>query len=185
MAENEIKDVELEDDLVEEIEEKDDTDWKAEALKARGIAKRYKTDLTKLKQAKVEVKTETPEKPSEKVEKTSFDYAEMAYLEAKQVSDEEYPIVLEAMRSTGKSLRDTLNSKYVQAELKEIRETKASKTALPAGSKRTGTPSRDTAEYHIAKGTPINEIEDVKVRREVVRLKAKGSPGGKPAFITR
>jgi hypothetical protein len=167
MPENELEVEELS-ELPEITEgEEDLTDWKALALRNHGIAKRLKTKLAKASEAKPEPKVE-PEPEDKKI-----DYAEKAYLKASGIEPDEMDFVYEVMASTGKSLDEVLEAKYFQAELKERRETKAVKEAIPTGGKRSGTAARDTVEYHLSKGTPIMEIEDVKLRREVLNTRLK------------
>ncbi len=168
---------ELEVEEVEEIVEtkdefdNDTTDWKAEALKNQGIAKRFKTKLEKVKELKKDA-DEKPEAKPEPKEKQGFDYAEKAFLTANGIKSDEYAFVEEVMKSTGKSLDEVLEAKYFQSELKERREEKASKDAIPSGSKRAATSSRDTVEYWIAKGElpPENQRE---LRQQVVNARIK------------
>lgn len=175
MAENEEKvEVEevVEDELetIDDTEDNDTTDWKAEALRARGIAKRNATRLEKLKKLS-ETKVEQL-KPEEKVDKQGFDYAEKAFLRANDIKPSEYEFVSEVMASTGKSLDEVLEAKYFQAELKERRELQASKDALPTASKRSTQSSRDKVDYWIAKGE-MPPADQVELRREYVNAKIK------------
>ena len=156
--------------------EEDNTDWKALAQRNAGIAKRNATRLAKMKES-AKTKAETPA-PTEIKNKNGFGYDEMAYLEAKGVSDDDYPIVLAAINATGKSLRDVLNSKYVQSEIKEAKEVRSSKDAIPTGSKRSSPAPRDTVEYHLANKTPLSKIEDQDLRRKVVEAKIKADTSG-------
>ena len=170
--ENELE-VEEIDEIVEEKDEEgnDTTDWKSLALKNQGIAKRLKTKLEKAKDKAKEPPKEIDDKPEPK-EKQGFDYAEKAFLTANGIKSDEYAFVEEVMKSTGKSLDEVLEAKYFQSELKERREEKASKDAIPSGSKRAATSSRDTVEYWIAKGElpPENQRE---LRQQVVNARIK------------
>ena len=159
-------------DAIRWIADNDDTDWKAEALKARGIAKRNATRLEKLKKAaQTKVETATPPvKKKEKEEKDGFDYAEKAYLRSSGIHADEYDLVMEVMRSTGKSLDEVLEAKYFQAELKERREAKETKNAIPAGSKRAAPAARDSVEYWIAKGE-LPPRDQVELRRKVLKAR--------------
>lgn len=158
--------------------EEDKTDWKAIAQRNAGIAKRNATRLEKLKKAS-EAKIESPADKTLKTEKKGFDYAEKAFLRSNDIKAEEYDFVQEVMASTGKSLDEVLEAKYFQAELKERREAKASKDAIPNGSKRSTGSARDTVEYWIAKGElpPYDQRElrhkVVKAKTELSRSKAK------------
>ena len=172
MAEIEDKVVEAEvEDIGDEPQDADTTDWKAEAIKARGIAKRNATRLEKLKAMKVET-TE----PAKTVSKEGFDYAEKAFLKANDIRANEYDLVKEVMRATGKSLDEVLEAKYFQAELKERREQDASKDAIPSGSKRSAPAARDSVEYWIAKGQ-LPPADQKELRRKVVnsRIQAERS----------
>lgn len=178
MEENENQDdvvvadveVENEEDELQEPEDNDKTDWKAEAKKAHGAAKRYKTKLDKLKDGpKADEK-----KPSAKDKKSSdekgFDYGQKAYLKASGITPDEFAFVQKVMVDTGKSLDDVLEAKYFQAELKEMREVKATKDAMPNASKRSGANSRDSVEYWVAKGE-LPPADQVELRRKVVNAK--------------
>ena len=155
--------------------ENDTTDWKAFALKNQGIAKRYQTKLEKIAKEKAEkAKPEEPEQPQDKKE---FDYAEKAFLKSSEIKSSEFPFVLEAMQSTGKSLEQILESKYFQAELKEKRELDASSEAIPEGTPRGGGAARDTVEYWIAKGEMPPE-DQVELRRKYVNAGMAVEGGG-------
>jgi len=154
MTENEDeKDLELEEpEDAPEIKEgeEDKTDYKALAIKNAGIAKRNKTKLDKLKLANA--KKEGKEEGKKEAEKNKgFDYGQKAFLKASGIAPDEYDLVQEVMASTGKDIEAVLDSKYFQAELKERRDTKATKDATPDGSKRSTNTSRDTVEYWVDK----------------------------------
>src|SRR3990172_2372750 len=117
MNENE-QDVEL--DLEETVESTDDegkdtTDWKAEALKAQGIAKRLKTQAEKRKiDSKVEAKVE------KKLEERGLDRLDRAVLRVEKItSEDEVGLVEDIMKETGKTLEQVLESKYFKTELQE------------------------------------------------------------------
>lgn len=174
MDQNENKEVEVEEtedieDVSEDIEESDTTDWKAEALKARGIAKRYETKFKKLQEKPVAEAKTVEEK---KVEKKGFDYGEKAYLRSSGIEPSEFDFVYEVMSNTGKPMEDVLESKYFQAELKERRDAKASKEALPSGSKRSGQVARDSVEYWLAKGE-LPPPDQRELRTKVVNARIK------------
>lgn len=142
----------------------------------RGIRQRQFTKLAKELGIELPKTEEKTKREPERIEKTNFDYAEMAYLEAKGVSDEDYPIVLEAVKSTGKSLREVLSNRFVQSELKDAKAARETKEALPSDSKRAGTSSRDSVEYWLQKGQ-LPPADQVKLRREVVKAKLEASKG--------
>jgi hypothetical protein len=91
----------------------------------------------------------------------------------------ETALVKEFMDNTGKSLLDVLDNKFFQAELKEMRESKASADAVPKGSKRSTSSSRDKVDYWLAKGElPENTPENQELRREVVNARYKRETSG-------
>lgn len=158
-----------EDDFTPEELADDKTDWKAKAEELKGIAKRRATQLKKFRDAKKPEAKATPEK---KEEKKGFDYAEKAYLKSSGLAPTEFSLVEDIMKNTGKSLDDVLESKYFQAELKEMRDNKASKDAIPNGSKRSTSSARDSVEYWIAKGE-LPPTDQIDLRRKVVNTRMK------------
>ncbi len=157
LDENQI-DEEVESDEVESTEQEvEQTDWKAEALKYKAILDRNKN-----------------KKPTEqKVNKSNdLDYGQKAFLVANGVKEsDEMKLVKGVMQETGKSLEDVLSSKYFQAELKEMRDLKASSNAIPNG-KRSGTASQDSVDYWIAKGE-LPPASDRELRQKVVNARIK------------
>jgi len=159
LDENQI-DEEVESDEVESTEQEvEQTDWKAEALKYKAILDRNKN-----------------KKPTEqKVNKSNdLDYGQKAFLTAKGIDTDnkgELGLVKNIMQDTGKSLEDVLSSKYFQAELKEMRDLKASSNAIPNG-KRSGTASQDSVDYWIAKGE-LPPASDRELRQKVVNARIK------------
>jgi len=162
------------DETVETTDEKgaDTTDWKAEALKAQGIAKRLKTKLEKSKEATADVPVEKKEEP--KTNET--DLAQEAYLIANGIKeDDERELVIKRMADTGKSLKEIVNNKYLQEDLKDLRDAKAVKNATPSNSNRSGTPATNTVDYWKAKidagKASLLDVPDVKLRRDIVNSK--------------
>jgi len=170
-----VEDEEIDEELEEPEELRDEndqdiTDWKAEALKRHGIAKRYQTKLRKIKTAEAEKAKTEAEKAKQPQDKKEFDYAEKAYLRSMGVEKEDFPFVFETTQKTGKTLDELLDSKYFQAELKEKREERESQEAIPSGTKRTSGSARDSVEYWIAKGE-LPPADQVELRRKVVKAK--------------
>ena len=168
----EVEDIE---EIVETKDEDDNdtTDWKAEALKKHGIAKRYRTKLEKVKKdiedgvfVKVPIKKESEATP----EKKEFDYAELAYLTSKGITDEEMQFVWDTIKNTGKSLREIIGATWFQTELKEKREAQVSKNAIPSGSSRSSSSARDSVEYWITKGE-LPPIDQPELRQKVVNAR--------------
>lgn len=193
MSENENKDL-LTDEELEKEPEGDQIDWEAEAKKARATAKRYHTShkqFQELKraQADAEVKTKADakkSKPEAPVEKINFDYGELAYLEAKGVSDRDHDFLLGEAKSTGKELKDLLGFQYVQEELKLRKEARTAQDALPAGSGRSTSSGSSSAEYWYSKlqrdEITLAQIPDTKLRREVRKMKEKASGGSSSVY---
>lgn len=145
-----------------------------------GIKKRQFTKLAKelgieLPKPKEELKTEKP--------KEGFDYGEKAFLKASGIQSNEYELVERAMKSTGSTLDEILEDEFFQGRLKSLRETKATKEAIPQGSKRTGTSTRDSVDYWIAKGE-MPPADQPKLRREYVNAKLKAEKA-KSQFTSR
>lgn len=168
-------DQEVVDDVIEELPEfedgeEDTTDYKALAAKNAGIAKRFKTKLEKQKlDAKVDKKVE---KVIESKEKEGFGYAEKAYLRAEGIKANEFSLVEEAVKDSGKSIEAVLESKWFQAQLKEAREEADTKAAVPTGSKRSQNATRDSVEYWLGKGE-LPPADQTELRRKVVNARIK------------
>lgn len=176
MSENELE-VEGE-EIVEPVEsvegEEDTTDYKALALRNAGIAKRLKTRLEKSKIAeKVEKKVEEALE-----EQKGFDYAERAYIRSEGIVGDELRLVEDWVKDTGKKIEDVILNTRFQSELKDFRDNKASKEAIPSGSKRSSTSAKDETAYWVAKGEmPENTPENRELRQKIVnaKIKEKGS----------
>lgn len=138
-----------------------------------------------LNQVNKKLGVDSQEKPKSKSKTKSddIDYAQEAYLTAKGISEaDEIELVKERMVETGKSLKEVVENKYLQQDLKELREAKSTKLAMPTSSKRSSTSARDTVEYwnsKIASGNAtLLDIPDVKLRRQVVNSKLASSKSG-------
>jgi hypothetical protein len=129
------------------------------------------------------VKPDKVEKTKKSDEKSELDYGQKAYLIANGIKADEINYVKEVMEATGKDLDSVLASKYFQAELKERREAQAAEAAMPSGTKRSGTASRDTVEYWVAKGElPPPTPENFKLRTEVVNAKIKAQTSNRQFY---
>jgi hypothetical protein len=148
----------------------DTTDWKAEALKNYGKAKRYQSDVKKYKLAEAERTKAEAEKAKQSQDKKDFDYAEKSYLLSNGIKKEEIPFVWEQHQKSGRSIDDILDSKFFQNELKEKRELQATEEATPSGTKRSGGSARDSVEYWLAKGQ-LPPPDQPELRRKVVNTK--------------
>jgi hypothetical protein len=146
--------------------EEDTTDWKAEALKYQGIAQRFKTKVEKSKEEKPEAKPEEP-KPQDK---TELDLVEKTFLLASGIKKDQFKLVFDEAKSSGKSIEELLDSPYFKEKL----EMDVSKNALPSDSKRSGVGSQNDEEYWIKKGEfPPNTPENQELRRKVANTLAK------------
>ncbi|MAH46246.1 hypothetical protein CMI37_10475 [Candidatus Pacearchaeota archaeon] len=187
MAEG-VEDVDAEDEDVEDEDagaEETPTDWEKRAKqlekkgsKQREATKALKAEIAELKKANTPKEDEKPEAQTPASEETKgFNYAEKAYLLAKEIKENEFDFVREVMDATGKSLDDVLATGYFQKDLKERRDAAATKEATPSGSKRSGTASRDKVEYWIKKGV-LPPTDQNKLRREVVKAKIAKAKSG-------
>lgn len=135
---------------------------------------RLQRELTKLNK-KLGIENESKSSKSKKSD--GIDYAQEAYLLANGIKEaDEIELVQERMSNTGKSLKEVLASKYLQEDLKELRDAKSVKEALPSSSKRSNTSARNTVEYWIGKldsdkNASLLDIPDVKLRRQVVNAR--------------
>lgn len=153
---------EMETTETEETQEVEEVDWKAKYEEEAGRRKRLETKLTK---------SDTPKKaPSTSDE---FDYGQEAYLIANNIKDQTgQELVRKVMNETGKSLKEVVNSKYFQLELKEMQELEATKNAIPSSKNRSAQSSQSTVDYWLAKGElpPASERE---LRTKVVNARIK------------
>lgn len=105
---------------------------------------------------------EKPKSESPAPSKSSeLGYAEKAYLIANDIKVDEIPLAQELLKKTGMTLDELVTDDYFQAKLKDFRETKASKNAVPSGTKRSSPSPKDSADYWTTKylsGTPISEV---------------------------
>lgn len=159
-------------DVIDEIvETKDDldndtTDWKAEALKQQGIAKRFKSKIEKAKvDAKVDKKVEAV------LEEKGLDRLDKAILRVEKITNpKEVELVEDWMKESGKDVEAVLESKRFQAELAELREAAATKEATPSGTKRAGQAASTEVDYWIAKGE-LPPSDQPELRQKVVARK--------------
>src|SRR3990167_8342627 len=167
MSENE-KNQELELEEKNEIEGGDDGEKKPQLTpeQIRGIKMRQFTKLKK----ELGI-AENPEANAFKPEaKEGFDYAELSYLAVRDVADEDHDYVLETLKDSGKSLKDLLGAKWLQSDLRERKESRATKNAIPSGTKRSTSSSRDSVDYWLSK--PFTDVPK-EMRREVLKARTK------------
>jgi acyl-CoA reductase-like NAD-dependent aldehyde dehydrogenase len=133
---------------------------------------RAKTAEGKLKQAKPEVK------PAPKKEGEGLDRVDKAILRTEKIVEEdEVELVEKIMKETGKTVEETLDSKYFQSELKTLREDKETANAIPGNSKRSGQSNSSTVEYWISKGQ-LPPVDQPKLRQAVVNRKIELEKSG-------
>ena len=198
MTKNEGGGLETIADIVEtqDDEGNDTTNWKelAQAVHKlgkswEGVAKRNHSDFEKLKLDPRLSAALTPPEQKPAPEKTGFDYGELAYLEAKEVPEEDHDFLFGEAKTTGKELRQLLSFDYVKEALRKNKEARTTKEALPSGSKRSAPPARDTADYWYAKvksgDIEFGAIPDPKIRHEIRRRKEKESGGSNTGGLVR
>lgn len=131
----------------------------------RGILQRKLTKINKELGIEEEPK---PQKITKKSTKGELDYGQKAFLVANGIKgSDEVALVQEMMSATGRTLDDVVENKYFQAELKELRESKATKEAIPSSSKRSPSSQEGTVDYWIAKGE-LPPADKVELRRKVL-----------------
>lgn len=105
----------------------------------------------------------------------SLDRADKAFLNANGIKGpDEYELVADFVRNTGKDIEDVIESKYFISQLNDVRSMRESKIASDAasGSPRSGQTARDTVEYWVAKGQ-LPPAHMKQLRREVVNTRMK------------
>ncbi len=165
--------------------QEDTTDWKAEALKYQGLAKRYKTKAEKAKETPAKSEANKPEKKD-----ASLDYGQLAFYNSKSntvkiEADEDIDYLKQVMEETGKSQADILNSKWFSAEIKERAEIRASDKAVPAHGERIAKSGKDTVEYWLGKGElpSDSELRMKVVNARIAREKGANSASG-PSVVS-
>lgn len=183
MENEEVKPVEV----VEEVEEVEtpeadltpETDWEAEAKKARGIVQRLRTKLTKATEKKVEEKSVVQPKP-----KTGgLDEMQLDYLDLKGISDSEDVAVIEGIvKKTGMTVRQALKDDYVLSKLEANKKTREVQNATPGASNR-GTSQPNNLAAAIAKFERTGELPtDFALRTQIVNSIADSGRGNKPSW---
>lgn len=177
------------DDILEEFDETTDEEMEKagddpaklkELIKSRTETRqrlyaRLKAKEADLKALKGKDDTKLPPKQQKGNGKTfELGYDHKAYLVANGIKGaEEFSVVQEVMQNTGKSLDEVIEMRYVQAELKALREEKATADATPRGDKvRGGKSAQNSVEYWIAKGE-LPPADQTDLRRKVVAEKVR------------
>ena len=158
-----------------EVELTTDTDWEAEAKKARGIAQRLRTKVIKLSEKKVEVEpTVVPAKNEQKT--GGLDETQLDYLDLKGITDDaDVKIVENIVKKTGQTVRQVLKDEYVIAKLESNKKAREVQNALPSNTKRGGS-TGDSLEQAIAKFERTKELpDDFELRSKVLdSISSKG-----------
>ena len=183
---DEIKNEEVVEET-EEVEEETpeaeltpETDWEAEAKKARGIAQRLRTKLTKATEKKVEEKKEkvVPKEPVKKEPNTNeLDENALDFLDLKGITeDEDIELIENIIAKTGQTARQVLKDDYVIAKLESLKTAREAKAATPSSTKRGGE-TGDTLEVALAKYESTGEYpDDFELRSKVInKLEEKSS----------
>lgn len=131
-----------------------------------GRAKRLRKDLGLESESTKEPET----KPVQKSD--GLDYGQKAFLVASGIKGDEIPLAQEIMKRTGLELDALINDDYFQSKLKTFREEKATDVATPK-SKRTPQTVVDSVDYHLSKETPLEKIDDMQTRRDVLNARIK------------
>ena len=143
------------DDIVEihDDEGNDTTDWKAEALKRHGIAKRFKTKFEKSKEEKAEAKLE-PEKKSKPDEELLKRLDNLALKSSGIKEADEVELFNKWKTDTGRDTEGILDSSIFRAELEGLRTGKANQTATSNIKGEPGTSAaKSEPDYWISKAT--------------------------------
>jgi hypothetical protein len=166
-------------DLQEETPEgeEDTTDWKAEALKLHGIAKRYKTRLDKVKvvpdEPKPEVKPEPKPEPAKEQGLSTVDT--IAIIKA-DVPAEDIPEVENYAKFRGISISEALKTTVIKTLLAEKKEQRETAEATNTRTTRRS-PSKLTEEQVLEKAEkgeyPQDPAELAKSRTAKLRSKIK------------
>ncbi len=148
----------------------DVTDWKAEALKRDGMARRFQTKLKKFKEledkAKADAEAKATDETQQPQDKTDFDLAEKSYLLGLGAKKSELPFIFEEVKNTGKSIDELWDSPYFQEKLAE----KRTESAIPKDTGRGGNSTKDNVDYWLNK--PTGELpEDRELARKVVNAR--------------
>lgn len=167
----ETKVEESEEETEEETPEEElntDTDWEAEAKKARGIAQRLRTKLTKATEKKVE-KVEPKVEPVKKEPNTGeLDETALDFLDLKGFTeDEDIELIERIAGKTGQTVRQTLKDDYVVSQLKTLKTAREAKKGTPETTKRGGAQG-DTLDTDMAKYESTGEYPDDFERRSKV-----------------
>jgi hypothetical protein len=158
-----------------EAELTDDTDWKAEAIKARRMASRYRNQAVKAKEVKVEKPAESkPEAAIPSQEAGKLDQNALDYLDAKGITEQEDIDIIEAVaKRTGKTAGEALKDDYVVSKLSANKQKREVQNATPSSTRRSGQAQTDSVEHALAEYERSGKLPDsFELRTKVVEAKA-------------
>lgn len=181
MSEIEKKEVE-ETEEVDETTEETETDPEVTEEETEEKSKEPKTESPEAKLARLErqakqlrkkLGVEEKAEPKKAKKSDDIDYAQEAYLIAQGIKEaDERELVRERMEDTGKSLKEIIESKSFQRDVKELRDERAVKLATPSSSRRSSVSAKDTVDYWKAKidagQATLLDVSDIKLRRQIV-----------------
>jgi hypothetical protein len=132
---------------------------------------------------------EKPESKSPVLSKSSeFGLTEKTFLKASDIKTDEYGLVKEWIANTGKAIDDVVENKYFLQELKDFREAKTSKEAVPTGTKRSSATSSNTSDYwynkYITGSIKAEEIPN-EYRQAVFNRRAENEKSKNPFGIQK
>jgi hypothetical protein len=161
--ENEVLEVS---DIVETFDDdgNDITDYKAIALERQelakknfGIAKRFQTKLEKAKSAVQEPVTETK---TETKEPNEPDYARMAYLDGKGITNpDDQKWVQDEANRLKLPLTDILSMEYAKAKLQSNKEQREAMDGMPKGRGKGGGQTQNEVDYWVDRVKPDGTYE--------------------------
>ena len=128
-----------------------------------------------LRRAKQKLGVAGEETTQPEVKPYTLDRADKAFLNANQIKgSDEYNLVTDFVRNTGKDIEEIIDSKFFQSQLLELRSTRESRLASDAtsGNSRAGGSARDSVEYWVSRGE-LPPPYMTSLRREVVNAKIK------------
>lgn len=156
----------------EQIEEPDEPK-KLTPEQERGIKQRQFTKLAKELGVELPHKEELQKEPPKPAKKAEFDYGELSYLEGVKgvTHEDDQKLILDEINLTGRTLKQVLEFRHVQDELKSRAEDRKTLAALPESSQRAGGLGKNTVEYWLARGGLPEGAENQKLREDIVNAK--------------
>lgn len=159
-------------ELPEVVEGDEDlTDWKAEALKQQGIAKRFKTKLEKAKEAAKEVK---PDLPIENKPSDLTDGQKALFVAYGIKSKAEIALGKEVMAKLQiNNVDDLVEDDYFNSRLTKLRNETIAKEAVPSNTGRSASSQGNKLDYWAAKYLSTGNLNEVpkELQRDVLNAR--------------